>query len=44
MIDLTSKYKPIKIVNKDSVKVSMVDDSTFEITKKLTPMESEVLA
>lgn len=37
------KDKTIKIVGKDSVKVSMVGDNTFEITKRLTPMETEAL-
>lgn len=37
------KDKAIKIVDKDSVRVSMVGDNTFEITKRLTPMETEAL-
>ena len=38
-----NEYKPIKIVTEDSVRVSMTDDNTLEITKKLTSMESEAL-
>lgn len=37
------KDKTIKIVDKDRVRVSMVGDNTFEITKRLTPMETEAL-